>query len=78
MALLMAIDNPANAKPAAPMAASRSFAANRDVESAALSLADALYPVVRQLDAKTVAPLASKLVAQAMTRVGRVAQLLRT
>ena len=63
--LLLSADNPGNTMPAAPMPKIKAYPKNTDVEAAAVQLADALYPIVRQLDAKTVAPVASKVIAQA-------------
>ena len=69
--LLLSADNPENARPVQSLPKVKPFPKNADVEAAAVQLADALYPIVRQLDAKTVAPVASKVVAQARGLAGR-------
>ena len=67
IALLLSADNPESARAAMKMPAARSFPENKKVEQAALGLADALYPIVSNLEAKAVAPLAAKLVAVGTT-----------
>ena len=67
IALLMSIDNAQPANPTKALPATKSYPKNAAVEEAALKLADALFPVVGSLQAKTVAPLASKAVALATT-----------
>jgi len=67
IALLMSADNIENPRPAVQMPATPSFPANKNIEQAALELADALYPIVSNLEAKDVAPLAAKLVTAGTT-----------
>jgi len=75
-ALVLAIDNAQAAAPPAKLPTVKAFPKNRAIEDKALELADGLYPLVQSLQAKTVAPLASKTVALAAT--GDPKEIIRT
>ena len=65
--LLLSIDNAQPAKASKALPATKAYPKNQKLEGAALELADALYPVVGNLKASAVAPLASKVVSVGAT-----------
>ena len=76
VALLLSADNAQPARAAPSLSQPKTYPQNAAVTSAAVRLADASYPLVKGLTARSVAPLASKAVSLGTT--GDPKQIIRT